>query len=151
MNKYTILLLFSLCAPVFADDISLLINGVSKHSRKGFNEQNTGIGIQYEFDSKSKYIPFATANVLKDSLNETSTMAGYGYVRRFKGRKLHLDIGAVGFVMTRKSYNDGRPFVGALPVASIGTDRIAVNITYIPAFEDNIIPAWFFQLKIPLR
>jgi hypothetical protein len=58
---------------------------------------------------------------------------------------------AVGFVMTRKSYNDGNPFIGALPVASIGNDRVSVNITYIPAFDDNITPAWFFQLKVPLR
>ena len=64
---------------------------------------------------------------------------------------MHLDAGVVAFVMTRKSYMDGRPFPGVLPVVALGTDRVALNITYIPKVDPKMVPIFFFQLKIGLN
>jgi hypothetical protein len=69
---------------------------------------------------------------------------------RFQFDGVHVDAGAVGFVMTRKDYNDDNPFLGVLPAFSVGTRNVAVNFTYIPKIEPKSVPLWFFQLKINL-
>jgi len=52
--------------------------------------------------------------------------------------------------MTRKGYKDNQPFLGVLPAFSVGTNRVSVNMTYIPKVEPKAVPLWFFQLKINL-
>ncbi len=140
-------------------ELNLLVNGWSRHisppAGTNYNERHWGAGLQYDFDRvEEHWVPFLTASGFKDSLRNMSYYAGGGAVRRFDVapalNNLHFDLGAVAFVMTRKNFKDNNPFLGALPVASIGTDHFAVNITYVPKVHPKLIPVWFFQLKVPL-
>lgn len=148
-----------LAAPVQADQWSLLLNGKAWHLDKPagthYNEQNWGAGVQYDFNmTDSKWIPFVSAAGFKDSNRNPSYYAGGGTMRRFsfgeEKNALHLDAGVVAFLMTRKDFMDGKPFPGVLPVVAFGTDRVAVNITYIPKVDPKMVPIFFFQLKIGL-
>ncbi len=149
-----------MAAPVQADQWSLLLNGkawhLERHAGTHYNEQNWGAGVQYDFKmTESKWIPFVTASGFKDSNSNPSYYAGGGALRRFsfgeEKNSLHLDAGVVAFFMTRKDYMDGKLFPGLLPVVSFGTDRVALNITYIPKVDPKMVPILFFQLKISLN
>ena len=139
-----------------ADDLSLLVNGKAVHintpAGKNLNEKNWGLGLQYDWDlADSKWIPFATASGFIDSNKNPSYYAGGGALRRFQFGSMHVDLGAVGFLMTRKDFKNDRPFPGVLPVLSVGTQKVAMNITYVPKVEPKSVPLWFFQLKINLK
>ena len=147
-------------APARADQWSLLINGKAIHLEElpgtDLNEDNWGAGVQYDFDmTKGKWVPFVTASGFKDSNENPSYYAGGGTVRRFSFGKeknsLHLDAGVVAFLMIRKDFMSGDPFPGILPVISFGTDRVALNVTYIPKVDPKMVPIVFFQLKIGLN
>jgi len=153
-----LLLAFS-AAPVSADQWSLLLNGKAIHLEKpagtDYNEQNWGAGVQYDFTSMdSKWRPFLTASGFKDSYKNPSYYAGGGVMRRFAcdmdKDSVHLDVGVVAFAMIRKNFNHGNPFPGVLPVISLGTDRVALNVTYIPKVQPKMIPLLFLQLKVGL-
>lgn len=155
----TCLVLLFVVPACVADEFSLLLNGFSQHVKPpagtNYNENNFGLGFQYEFKLiDGRWVPFVTASGFRDSERNASYYAGGGVMRRIKSKKhfrdMHLDVGFVGFVMTRKTYNDGDPFIAALPAASIGTERFSVNISYIPRLHPKISPLWFFQFKIPL-
>jgi hypothetical protein len=149
-----------MAAPAQADQWSLLLNGKAVHLEKPagthYNEQNWGAGVQYDFKmTANKWVPFVSASGFKDSNKNPSYYAGGGTMRRFsfgeEKNSLHLDAGVVAFLMTRKGYLDGKPFPGILPVVSLGTDRVALNITYIPKVDPKMVPIFFFQLKIGLN
>lgn len=145
-------------SPAHADALALIVNGKSIHFRKPanqpLNDNNWGLGFEYEFGTKSDpWVPMLTAGGYRDSNDNPSYYGGGGLARRFTfgpDRPDHLDIGVVAFVMTRELYRHGYPFFAALPYLSWGTDRIAVNMTYIPKVDTRIVPALFFQLKIGL-
>lgn len=150
-----------LCAAFFlvfsdaalADDLSLLVNGKAIHinppAGKNLNEKNWGVGFQYDWAPvNDNWIPFATASGFIDSNNNPSYYAGGGVLRRFQYDRLRLEAGAIGFVMTRKGYKNEQPFLGALPAFSVGTEKVSLNITYIPKVEPKAVPLWFFQLRI---
>lgn len=146
-------------APVCADQWSLLLNGKAIHLEKpagtDYNEENWGAGVQYDFTrTDSKWIPFLTASGFKDSNKNPSYYAGGGIMRRYAfgpdKNSLHVDVGLVAFAMTRKDYQHGNPFLGVLPVISFGTDRVALNLTYIPKVDPKLIPLLFLQLKVGL-
>jgi len=149
-----------IATPAQAEQWSLLVNGKAWHLEKpagtDYNEKNWGAGVQYDFKmTDSKWIPFVTASGFKDSNKNPSYYAGGGALRRFsfgeEKSSVHLDAGVVAFLMTRKDYKDGKPFPGVLPVVSFGTDRVALNITYIPKVDPKMVPIFFFQLKIGLN
>lgn len=163
MVAFAALLLISIVGdirPAQAQGLSLIINGKSIHidppATSNFNEKNWGLGVQYDLAPvQEHWIPFLSASGFSDSNRQRSYYAGGGIARRFSmtsiHKDLHLDAGIIGFVMTRKDYNNNDPFTGALPVISVGTERVAVNITYIPRVHPKIVPLWFFQLKISLE
>ena len=144
-------------SPVSADQWSLLLNGKAIHLEKpagtDYNERNWGAGVEYEFKlTDSNWRPFLTASGFKDSNKNPSYYAGGGFLYRFAfgtdKDSLHLDAGLVAFAMTRKGYKNGNPFLGVLPVISFGTDRVALNVTYIPKVDPKLIPLLFLQLKV---
>ncbi|MEK7206836.1 MAG: hypothetical protein AAB134_03000, partial [Pseudomonadota bacterium] len=94
--------------------------------------------------------PFTTVSGFVDSNKNPSYYAGGGALRRFQGEKLHFDVGLVGFIMTRKDFNNDKPFLGALPAFSVGGKSFSVNMTYVPKVEPKAVPLVFFQLKIRL-
>jgi hypothetical protein len=138
-----------------ADELSLLVNGKALHlgapAGRNLNESNWGLGLQYDWNrAHTNWVPFATVSGFRDSNGNPSYYAGGGALYRFQFDGVHVDAGAVAFVMTRKDYNDHKPFLGALPAFSVGTKNIAVNFTYVPKVEPKAVPLWFFQLKINL-
>jgi len=141
-----------------ADDLSLLLNGKAYHLKDApagttFNEKNWGAGIQYDFtEGGSNWIPFVTASGFLDSHKNPSYYAGGGMMRRFKVEDsdigLYTDVGLVGFLMTRENFKNNKPFPGILPVITIGTQYVAMNITYIPKVDPKMVALFFFQLKV---
>lgn len=141
-----------------AGELSVLINGWAKHIQEpvgvDYNERNWGGGFQYDYELiNERWMPFVTVAGFKDSERNMSYYAGGGVMRHFEVTpmfgNLYVDLGVVAFVMTRKTYKDNDPFLGALPAATIGNDYIAVNITYVPKVDPKLIPLWFFQVKLP--
>ena len=138
-----------------AGDMSLLVNGKAIHINvpegKDLNEKNWGLGMQYDWDVvNKKWVPFAAASGFSDSNRNPSYYAGGGAMRRFQFDDTHVDIGLFAFVMTRKDFRSDQPFLGALPVFSVGTSRFSVNMTFIPKVHPKAVPLWFFQLKVSL-
>jgi hypothetical protein len=122
-------------------DWNVVLNGRSVHvnSSRDWNEANWGLGIEREFNPDGRWVRVAAANGFKDSHGEPSYMAGGGIKRRF--RVLHdnayVDLGVIGFLMTREDMNHNRPFPGVLPALTFGTERVALNLTYLPASAVN--------------
>lgn len=138
-----------------ADSLHLVINGKAIHeTKKNFNEENWGLGFEYNFVEEEHWIPFVTGSYFSDSLSNTSTYFGGGSKRRFQletdKHGWHIDVGVVAFLMTRKDYQHNKPFFGALPFVSVGTDRFAVNVTYIPKVAPKFVSLVFFQATVKM-
>ena len=155
----TILIIFLMLthSSVNAEGFSLILNGKSFHKeqpKKGkFNEKNWGLGLQYDYSIYNKHWqPYLTVSGFKDSFERNSFYAGGGILRRFSltnlYEELYFDVGMIAFVMSRKDYYDRRPFLGALPAFTFGTDKVALNISYVPKVEPKLVPLWFVQLKV---
>ena len=115
-------------------DWGIILNGHSVHlnAEQDWNEDNWGLGVEREFNSRGRWVGVALANGFEDSQGEPSYMAGGGIKRRFRlfDNAWYLDLGAVGFVMTRENVDHNRPFLGAVPALTLGSKRIAINVTY---------------------
>lgn len=151
----TFFLIVGLCfsQQLMADSFNLIINGKAMHEdKRDYNEENWGLGFEYNFEEKDKWTNFINGGFFKDSLNNNSNYLGGGMKRRFllsdDKDGWHIDAGLTAFIMTRKNFKKGQPFVGALPYASIGTDRFAINATYIPSVSPKLVSLWFFQASI---
>ena len=124
--------------PALAGSINAVLNGKSYHINSSYdwNEDNSGFGIEYEFEQKSPWKKIAMANGFRDSANGMSYMAGAGLHRRvFETDKLdrfYIYAGLSAFVMTRDDVNSGNPFPGVLPSISIGNSKFGANLTYMP-------------------
>lgn len=121
-----------------AGNLDVVINGKSYHvnSKYDWNENNVGVGLEYEFDSASRWIWTVNANTFVDSLENQSYMAGGGLKRRLFDTDrlggLYVDAGLVAFLMSREDINDRRPFPGILPALTVGNDYAGLNLTYLP-------------------
>lgn len=130
-------ILLSFAQHAAAQDWSVIVNGKAIHvnSSRDWNERNWGLGLEREFDTQSRWVKVALVNGFKDSQDAMSYMAGGGLKRRFRldslADHLYFDVGVVGFLMTREDVNDNKPFPGLLPAMTIGTRRVALNITYL--------------------
>jgi Antimicrobial peptide resistance and lipid A acylation protein PagP len=125
-------------APASAGNLDIVVNGKSHHinSRYDWNENNLGLGLEYEFSGSSRWVKSLHANTFMDSLENMSYMAGAGLKRRLfdtdRYAGFYIDAGIVGFLMARKDMNDYRPFPGVLPVVTVGNRYAGMNITYLP-------------------
>ena len=134
---FTAALAVSPAQSVQAQDWSLVINGKSIHvnSSKDWNEQNWGLGLEREFHAQSRWVKTVVGNAFRDSQEEMSYMTGGGIKRRYRldslAPGLFFDVGVVAFLMTRQDVNDNQPFPGLLPAMSVGTRRVALNVTYL--------------------
>lgn len=121
-----------------AGTTSLVINGRSYHlgSSHDWNENNLGLGIEFQFEQTGAWRKTAMANGFRDSSDSMSYMAGFGLHRRlYETERLagfHVYAGLNAFLMTREDVNDNRPFPGVLPSLSIGNRKVGVNLTYLP-------------------
>ena len=125
-------------SPVLAGNINGVINGKSYHidSSYDWNEDNVGLGIEYELEQKSAWKKVIMANGFRDSADGISYMAGAGLHRRlYETDKLagfYVYAGLNAFVMTREDVNGGDPFPGLLPSLSLGNSKMGFNLTYLP-------------------
>lgn len=144
-------------------DWDVVLNGRSVHlnAEKPWNEDNWGLGIEREFNPTGRWVKVALANGFKDSLGEPSYMAGVGLKRRFRviADDFYVDVGVIGFLMTREDVHHNQPFPGALPAVTVGGKRVALNITYLPGSvvdrvtnsklrDPNMDGVLFLQLKL---
>ena len=136
-----LLLVLTIVAPAssaLADKLSVVVNGISYHvdSSYDWNENNFGLGLEYQFSSQSRWKTVTMFNGFRDSNDEMSYMAGAGLHRRLvetdRWAGLYLDIGLNAFLMTRKDVNDNRPFPGILPSLTVGNRHMGINLTYLP-------------------
>ena len=125
-------------SPAFAGNFSAIVNGKSYHfnSTYDWNENNFGLGIEHEFDSRSAWRTTVMANAFRDSTDTMSYMAGGGLHRRlFETDRLsgfYVYAGLNAFVMTREDVSGSKPFPGILPSVSIGNEKVGFNLTYLP-------------------
>jgi len=132
------LILGVLSAPANAGKMQLVINGKSIHVNSDYdwNEGNYGVGFEYEFNTRSRWIKLAMANAFLDSMENMSYMAGFGLHRRlvisdrFAG--FYLDAGLNAFMMTRQDIANNRPFPAILPSVTVGNRYGGLNLSYIP-------------------
>jgi hypothetical protein len=144
-------------------DWDVVLSGRSFHvnAEKPWNEDNWGLGFEREFNGSGRWVRVALANGFKDSLGEPSYMAGGGLKRRFRVRSegFYVDVGAIGFLMTRQDVHHNQPFPGVLPAMTIGSRRVALNVTYLPGSvvdhvtksklrDPNMDGVFFLQLKL---
>ena len=123
-----------------AGEFSAVINGKSYHvgSVENWNENNVGLGIEYEFDTDSRWKTRLMANGFRDSNEDMSYMVGGGLHRNLLQTRalgdFYLDLGINAFLMTRTDVNNNNPFPGALPSVTLGNRYGGFNLTYLPKF-----------------
>lgn len=163
--RTTIIALFAMGIGFFgisanAGEFSALLNGKAIHldHQPGvhYNEKNWGVGFQYDLSAgEENWVPFLTASEFKDSNKNTSYYFGGGFLHRtnfdWGNTPMHFDAGGIVFLMKRKGFKDGDLFPGILPAVSLGTPRVALNMTFIPKVDPKMVPILFFQLKITLN
>ncbi len=140
----------SAMAPAHAEQLSVIVNGKSHHfdSTHDWNEDNYGLGFEYQFATKSRWRTVAMANGLRDSNDQMSYMVGGGLHRRlfatdrFAG--LYVDAGINALLMTREDVNDNRPFPSVLPSLSVGNRHVGLNLTYLP----KVAVEQFMQMEV---
>ena len=132
-------LALALLAPLSeAGSINAVVNGKSYHFNSSYdwNENNTGLGFEYEFAQSSPWKKLVMANGFRDSNSNMSYMAGAGLHRRLYETDLldgfYIYAGINAFVMTREDINGGNMFPGLLPSLSIGNSKMGFNLTYLP-------------------
>ena len=136
-----------------------ILNGRSIHLSRAnngqtFNDNNLGSGFQYDYNTgyKNEWVSYINGSIFNDSLNNASYYLGSGKARRYPLKKgWRFDVGYLAFIMARKDYKDYDPFLGILPVVSIGTRRVAMNMTYIPRVNERLSELIFLQLKISTK
>lgn len=142
----------------------VVLNGRAVHMNAGrdWNEDNWGLGFEREFASTGPWVKVALVNGFKDSVGDSSYMAGGGIKRRFNigfNDNFFVDLGAVAFLMTCKTVNHNEPFPGVLPAATFGFKRVALNVTYLPEsvadrvtsskkWDPSMEGVFFLQLKL---
>ena len=67
-----------------AGQLDLIVNGRSHHVNSDYdwNENNYGLGLEYQYDSSSRWLWSVHGNAFLDSQNNISYMAGGGLKRR---------------------------------------------------------------------
>ena len=74
------ILLCAFTGTAAAGQFDLIVNGRSHHVNSDYdwNENNYGIGLEYQFDSSSRWIWSVNGNAFVDSQNRMSYMGGGG-------------------------------------------------------------------------
>jgi hypothetical protein len=162
------LLVLIVVAPVssaMAGNLNAVLNGRSIHidATEDWNEDNVGLGLEYQFATKSRWKKHVMVNGFRDSNEDMSYMAGAGLHRNlFATDRLngfYVDAGINAFLMTRRDVNDNRPFPGAVPSLSIGNRYLGFNLTYLPLkavenllatqmMDDTVSGVFFLQFKV---
>lgn len=150
-----------------AGSLNAVLNGKSYHvdSTYEWNEDNVGFGLEYQFDTDSRWRKLVMANGFRDSNDEMSYFAGAGIHRRLIATDalggFYFDAGVNAFIMTRRDINNNKPFPGALPSLSFGNRHLGFNVTYLPVdaltkvtntrmADPTVSGIWFLQFKVSM-
>jgi hypothetical protein len=150
-----------------AGDFNAIINGRSVHvgATEDWNENNLGLGLEYQFASDSRWKKQVMVNGFRDSNDDMSYMAGAGLQRNlFATNSLngfYVDAGINAFLMTRTDVNDNRPFPGVVPSLTVGNRHMGFNFTYLPVkavermfdlkmIDDTVSGIFFVQFKVDI-
>jgi len=161
------LLIVAPASSALAGNFSAVLNGRSIHvdATENWNEDNVGLGLEYQFATESRWKKRVMVNGFRDSTDNMSYMAGAGLHRTlFASDRLdgfYVDAGINAFVMTRKDVNDNRPFPGAVPSLAVGNDYMGFNLTYLPVkaveraigvrmVDDTVSGIFFLQFKVDI-
>lgn len=161
------LLIVAPASSALAGNFSAVLNGRSIHvgATDEWNEDNVGLGLEYEFASESRWKRQVMVNGFRDSNDDMSYMAGAGLHRtlfatdRLNG--FYVDAGVNAFLMTRTDVNENRPFPGAVPSLSVGNRHMGFNLTYLPVkaverlldvqmMDDTVSGLFFLQFKVDI-
>lgn len=151
-----------------AGDLHAIINGRSVHvgATEDWNENNLGLGIEYQFANDSRWKKQVMVNGFRDSNDDMSYMAGAGLQRNLFATDglngLYVDAGINAFLMTRTDVNDNRPFPGVVPSITIGNRQMGLNLTYLPVkavermfnlrmIDDTVSGIFFVQFKVGIN
>ena len=135
---FLVLALMVSASNALAGEFSAVLNGRSIHlgASEDWNENNLGLGVEYEFASESRWRKRLMANGFEDSNEDMSYMVGGGLHRNLfatdRLRGFYIDAGLNAFVMTREDVDDGSPFPGILPTLTMGNRYVGLNLTYLP-------------------
>jgi len=161
------LLIVAPASSALAGNFSAVLNGRSIHvdATENWNEDNVGLGLEYQFATESRWKKQVMVNGFRDSNEDMSYMAGAGLHRTlFATDRLdgfYIDAGINAFVMTRRDVNDNRPFPGAVPSLSVGNRYMGINLTYLPVkavermmdvrmMDDTVSGIFFLQFKVDI-
>jgi hypothetical protein len=151
-----------------AGDFNAIINGRSVHvgATEDWNENNLGLGLEYQFASDSRWKKQLMVNGFRDSNDDMSYMAGAGLQRNLFATNslngLYVDAGINAFFMTRTDVNDNRPFPGVVPSLTVGNRHMGFNFTYLPVsavermfdlelIDDTVSGIFFVQFKVDIN
>ena len=149
-------LMLGIHTSVYAGELHVVVNGKAIHLDGGdYNEENWGLGLEYDFAPKSDWIKFINASWFKDSNYNTSKYIGGGIKRRFRldneDDGWFFDAGAIAFLMTRKDHKDNDPFPGILPFVAVGNGPVTLNLSYIPSVSPKYKELLYFQLLVRVK
>jgi len=121
---------------------------------KKYNEDNSGFGLVYEFKRKNNTVPYISVGQFRDSF-ETDARYISGGLNKYislnkKFDNLHLEYGGVISVIDSPSYANGRAIVTFMPVLSISTDTIGINLTFLPKINNRTTNVFFIQIETTL-
>ncbi|MDH3275770.1 MAG: hypothetical protein OEM99_14665 [Gammaproteobacteria bacterium] len=162
---FVALLISAPVSSALAGNFNAVLNGRSIHvdASQDWNEDNAGLGLEYQFATESRWKKQLIVNGFRDSNEDMSYMAGAGLHRtlyttnRLNG--FYVDAGINAFLMTRRDVNDNRPFLGAVPSLSVGNHHMGINLTYLPVkaveraigvrmTDDTVSGIFFLQFKV---
>jgi len=130
--------------------INILIYGLSYHPdkrNKQDNEQNWGLGVNYEFFENTQGAGFVEAGVYRDSGSNLAKYAGAGYQFKFGKR---WRIGAMLVGVQSQTYHEGRLFMAPIPVVTYDFGIVKLNAIYIPRYREyNQYAAFGLMFSIP--
>lgn len=108
------------------------------------NDKNPGFGLEYQYSTTQSL----TAGMYRNSYEDKSHYAGlYWQPIRIGPFKTGVVLGAFrGY----KNYKEGGWFPALIPVVTYEFERVALNISLIPSYQDKLHGALSFQLKLKL-
>lgn len=118
-------------APKFPHNVWVNFGGVSYHfdRGRGFNEQNFGIGLEYEFN---KDVSLAVGQY-RNSIDRTSRYAAVAYTPLHAG---NFSFGAAVGTVDGYYFRNGGFIPMAMPMATYETKHFGVNALYVPKMKD---------------
>jgi hypothetical protein len=115
----------------FPHNVWVNIGGISHHfdRSKNFNENNFGIGIEYELNED---VAFAVGRY-KNSIRNTSHYAAIAYTPLHLG---NFSLGVAAGTVDGYYFNNGGFIPMAMPMASYETKHFGVNAMFVPKMKD---------------